>query len=182
MILEPGALCRSIHGRTRPRHVRCKIHDIGLLSRDFRCAPYVKGFFAFALGAANAVIQGRGILSGEDLPKAQCIGTPAGCPDMVLANGNVQNLLVEGITFIQSPFYNVSINGGSGNTVDNVKVIAWLGNSDGIQASYGSQDTGSVIENSFVKNGDDSIKLTASNLLAASSQVRGLEIEQCRRF
>ena len=101
---------------------------------------------------------------------------------MVLANGNVQNLLVEGITFIQSPFFNVSINGGSGNTVDNVKVIAWLGNSDGIQASYGSQDTGSVIENSFVKNGDDSIKLTASNLLAASSQVRGLEIEQCRRF
>jgi hypothetical protein len=126
---------------------------------------YVKGFFAFALGATNAVIQGRGILSGEDLPKAQCIETRAGCPDMVSAQGNVQNLLVEGITFIQSPFYNVSINGGSGNTVDNVKVIAWLGNSDGIQASYGPQDTGSVIENSFVKNGDDSIKLTASNLL-----------------
>ena len=77
----------------------------------------------------------------------------------------MQNLLVEGITFIQSPFYNVTINGGSGNTVNNVKVIAWLGNSDGIQASYGPQDTGSVIENSFVKNGDDSIKLTSSNLL-----------------
>lgn len=126
---------------------------------------YVKGFLAFKTKARNATIRGRGILSGEDLPKAQCIGTPAGCPDMVSSKGNVQNLLVEGITFIQSPFYNVSINGGSGNTVDNVKVIAWLGNSDGIQASYGAQDTGSVIENSFVKNGDDSIKITASNLL-----------------
>jgi hypothetical protein len=49
--------------------------------------------------------------------------------------------------------------------VNNVKVIAWLGNSDGIQASFGSQDMGSVIENSFVKNGDDSIKLSGSNLL-----------------
>jgi hypothetical protein len=149
------------------------IYDLGLTpftiasnERVYLAAgAYVKGFFAFALGATNAAIQGRGILSGEDLPKAQCIGTTAGCPNMVLAQGNVQNLLVEGITFIQSPFYNVTINGGSGNAVDNVKVIAWLGNSDGIQASYGPQDTGSVIENSFVKNGDDSIKLTSSNLL-----------------
>ncbi|MGB8906556.1 MAG: glycosyl hydrolase family 28 protein [Candidatus Sulfotelmatobacter sp.] len=149
------------------------IYDLGLTpftvasnERVYLAAgAYVKGFFAFAPGAANAAIQGRGILSGEDLPKAQCIETTAGCPDMVVAQGNVKNLLVEGITFIQSPFYNVSINGGSGNRVDNVKVIAWLGNSDGIQASYGPQDTGSVIENSFVKNGDDSIKLTASNLL-----------------
>jgi len=177
--VRPGLSVRS--GETVPRlsdrqDTICfgpGIYDLGLTpltvpsnERVYLAAgAYVKGFFAFALGAANAVIQGRGILSGEDLPKAQCIGAPAGCPDMVLANGNVQNLLVEGITFIQSPFYNVSINGGSGNTVDNVKVIAWLGNSDGIQASYGPQDTGSVIENSFVKNGDDSIKLTASNLL-----------------
>jgi Glycosyl hydrolases family 28 len=149
------------------------IYDLGLTpltiasNERVYLAPgaYVKGFFAFAPGAANAAIQGRGILSGEDLPKAECIATPAGCPDMVLAEGNVQNLVVEGLTFIQSPFYNVTINGGSGNTVDNVKVIAWLGNSDGIQASFGPQDTGSVIENSFVKNGDDSIKLTSSNLL-----------------
>jgi hypothetical protein len=149
------------------------IYDLGLTpftiasnERVYLAAgAYLKGFFAFAPGAANAAIQGRGILSGEDLPKARCIETTAGCPDMVSSQGNVQNLLVEGITFIQSPFYNVSINGGSGNRVDNVKVIAWLGNSDGIQASYGPQDTGSVIENSFVKNGDDSIKLTASNLL-----------------
>ncbi|MGA9241896.1 MAG: FG-GAP-like repeat-containing protein [Silvibacterium sp.] len=149
------------------------IYDLGLtpltIDADEKVylagGAYVKGFFAFGLAATNAAIEGRGILSGEDLPKARCIGTKAGCPDMVSTIGNVQNLLVEGITFIQSPFYNVSINGGSGNRVDNVKVIAWLGNSDGIQASYGPQDTGSVIENSFVKNGDDSIKLTASNLL-----------------
>jgi FG-GAP-like repeat len=149
------------------------IYDLGLTPLTIgsnetvylAAGAYVKGFFAFALGAHNASIKGRGILSGQDLPKAQCIQTTAGCPDMVLGRGDVRNLLVEGITFIQSPFYNVTINGGSGNTVDNVKVIAWLGNSDGIQASFGPQDTGSVIENSFVKNGDDSIKLTSSNLL-----------------
>src|SRR5580704_7868507 len=155
------------------------IYDLGLtpLTIDsdhtvyLAAGAYVKGFLAFRTKARNATIRGRGILSGEDLPKAQCIGTTAGCPDMVGTKGNVQDLMVEGITFIQSPFYNVSINGGSGNTVDNVKVIAWLGNSDGIQASYGAQDTGSVIENSFVKNGDDSIKITASNLLVQNCVV-----------
>jgi hypothetical protein len=155
------------------------VYDLGLtpLTIDseqtvyLAAGAYVKGFLAFKTKARNATIRGRGILSGENLPKAQCIGTPAGCPDMVSSKGNVQNLTVEGITFIQSPFYNVSINGGSGNTVNNVKVIAWLGNSDGIQASYGVQDTGSVIENSFVKNGDDSIKITASNLLVQNCVV-----------
>lgn len=155
------------------------IYDLGLTPLTIgsnetvflAAGAYVKGFLAFATSAENAAIRGRGILSGEDLPKAQCISTTTGCPDMVLGQGRVQNLMVEGITFIQSPFCNVSINGGYGNTVDNVKVIAWLGNSDGIQASYGAQDTGSVIENSFVKNGDDSIKLTASNLVVRNCVV-----------
>ena len=155
------------------------VYDLGLtpLTIDseqtvyLAAGAYVKGFLAFKTKTRNATIRGRGILSGENLPKAQCIGTSTGCPCMVSSKGNVQNLMVEGITFIQSPFYNVSINGGSGNTVDNVKVIAWLGNSDGIQASYGAQDTGSVIENSFVKNGDDSIKITASNLLVQNCVV-----------
>ena len=149
------------------------IYDLGLKplavashERVYLAAgAYVKGFLAFSFGASDAVIDGRGILSGERLPKSRCIATVAGCPDMVEATGPVQGLRVEGITFIQSPFYNISLNGGSGNVVDNVKVIAWLGNSDGIQAGFGSADTGSVIENSFVKNGDDSIKLTTSNLL-----------------
>lgn len=155
------------------------IYDLGLTPLTIgsnetvflAAGAYVKGFLAFATNAENAAIRGRGILSGEQLPKAQCISTTAGCPNMVLGQGRVQNLTVEGITFIQSPFYNVSINGGYDNTVDNVKVIAWLGNSDGIQASYGAQDTGSIIENSFVKNGDDSIKLTASNLVVRNCVV-----------
>jgi Glycosyl hydrolases family 28/FG-GAP-like repeat len=183
--VEPGLSARS--GETVPSRTGLQdtlyfgpgVYDLGLTPFTIAsgetvylaAGAYVKGFLTFAAGAKNASIRGRGILSGEDLPKAQCIGTTAGCPDMVLAQGNVQNLLVEGITFIQSPFYNVTINGGSANTIDNVKVIAWLGNSDGIQASYGPQDTGSVIENSFVKNGDDSIKLTSSNLLVRNCVV-----------
>jgi len=174
-----GAALPQLSGFQNTLYFGPGVYDLGLtpLTIDsdqtvyLAAGAYVKGFLAFKTKARNATIRGRGILSGENLPKAQCPGTPAGCPDMVSSKGNVQNLLVEGITFIQSPFYNVSINGGSGNTVDNVKVIAWLGNSDGIQASYGAQDTGSVIENSFVKNGDDSIKITASNLLVQNCVV-----------
>lgn len=155
------------------------VYDLGLtpltIASDetvyLAAGAYVKGFFAIENGTQGSIIRGRGILSGEDLPKAECITTTAGCPDMLVGNGDVQNVRVEGITFIQSPFYNVSINGGSSNIVDNVKVLAWLGNSDGIQASFGAQDTGSVIQNSFVKNGDDSIKLSGSNLLVQNCVV-----------
>jgi hypothetical protein len=97
------------------------IYDLGLtpltIAYDetvyLAAGAYVKGFLAMENGTRGAIIRGRGILSGEDLPKAECITTTAGCPDMLVGNGDIQNIRVEGLTFIQSPFYNVSLNGGA---------------------------------------------------------------------
>jgi len=174
-----GASQPQLSGSQNTLYFAPGVYDLGLTPLSIASnetvylagGAYVKGFLALAQGASNVSILGRGILSGEDLPKAQCIGTAAGCPDM-LSGVNVQNLNLEGLSFILSPYYNINITGqSSGDTVNNVKVLAWLGNSDGIQASNGALDTGSLIENSFVKNGDDSIKLTSSNLTVKSCVV-----------
>lgn len=126
---------------------------------------YVKGFIDVAFNATNVSIRGRGILSGENLPKAHCIGTKTGCPYMILGRGpNLRNISIEGLTLIQAPYHNLILRNGGSNTINNVKILGWLGNNDGIQASVGPQDTGSVIENSFIKTGDDAILLSGSNL------------------
>jgi hypothetical protein len=155
------------------------IYDLGLVpltissnqSIYLAAGAYVKGFLEIAKSSTNASIFGRGILSGENLQKAQCAGQTPGCPNMITGEFGSTNAVVEGLTLIQSPWYNVAMTGGNGDTIKNVKVIAWYGNTDGLQVSWGSQDTGSVIENSFVKNGDDSIHLDSSNLVVKNCVV-----------
>lgn len=133
---------------------------------------YVKGFFRVADGASRWTIRGRGILSGENLQKSAC---DPNCTPMISAPeetlGNI-----EGVTLIQSPLYNIALGGynktfkdGKDNTatqniVENVKVIAWHGNTDGVAAAYGSDDPGSILRNSFIKVGDSAIHLNSSNL------------------
>lgn len=127
---------------------------------------YVKGFLQLAANANNVVVWGRGILSGEGFAQESACQPPSGtgCPQMIGALGSPSSTWVEGITVIRAPFMNIRL-GGNSNRVDNVKVMAWHGNNDGILAAYGSNDSGSVIENSFFKTGDDAIHLTSSNLV-----------------
>jgi hypothetical protein len=136
---------------------------------------YVKGFFVIAADATNWAIRGPGILSGENLPKAQCTGTKAGCPPMIFAPAERRGV-ISGITLVNSPIYNIALGGynktfadgvdntATENRVTNVKVLSWAGNGDGIAAAYGSADPGSMIEDSFLKVGDSGIHLNSSHL------------------
>jgi len=140
---------------------------------------YVKGFFQVADGASNWAIRGRGILSGENLQKSACVPN---CPAMISAPNETLGY-VEGITLIQSPIYNIALGGynktfsdGKDNTatrnvIDNVKIIAWHGNTDGVAAAYGSDDRGSILRNSFFKVGDSAIHLNSSNLLISGCTI-----------
>lgn len=136
---------------------------------------YVKGFFVIAADATHWAIRGPGILSGENLPKAQCIGTQAGCPPMIFAPAERRGV-ISGITIVNSPLYNIALGGynrtftdgldntATENRVTNVKIMSWAGNGDGIAAAYGSADPGSVVEDSFLKVGDSGIHLNSSHL------------------
>lgn len=144
---------------------------------------YVKGFFQVANGASHWAIRGRGILSGENLQKGEC---DPNCPPMISAPNETLGY-VEGVTLIQSPIYNIALGGynrtfnsGKDNTatrnvVDNVKVIAWHGNTDGVAAAYGSDDPGSILRDSFFKVGDSAIHLNSSNLRVSGCTIWQLQ-------
>ncbi|HEV2270867.1 MAG TPA: hypothetical protein VGR92_15545 [Steroidobacteraceae bacterium] len=153
---------------------------------------YVKGAFETCpdtpptpcRDATNVSIRGRGILSGENFRRdytASETNSNANALDAPMlidfeGSGVVsgvwvgqQNALVAGITLIQAPYYNMTLN-GINNRVDNVKLISWYPSTDGIVVGYDykvqgvEHPGGGALENSFFKDGDDSVKLYSSGL------------------
>jgi hypothetical protein len=136
---------------------------------------YVMGAF-IGNDIQGTQILGRGILSGEhfhrnpNVPGSLANAVANGTPPMVYITGNqTRQFVIDGITLIQSPFYNIQLS-GSMNTANNVKVIAWYDSTDGIQIAYDYAENGAEvaaggsITNSFFKDGDDAIKLGSSGL------------------
>jgi hypothetical protein len=153
---------------------------------------YVKGAFETCpdtpptpcTDAANVSIRGRGILSGENFRRdytaseTNSNANALDAPMLIDFEGSgvakgvwvgQQKALVEGITLIQAPYYNMTLN-GINNRVDNVKLISWYPSTDGIVVGYDykvqgvEQPGGGILENSFFKDGDDSVKLYSSGL------------------
>jgi hypothetical protein len=152
---------------------------------------YVKGAFATCPStpagcsdAVNVSIRGRGILSGENFKRDYTVNETNSNADALdapmlidfegsaVAQGvwaGQQNALIEGITLIQAPYYNITLN-GINNRVDGVKLISWYPSTDGIAVGYDykvqgvEHPGGGVLENSFFKDGDDSVKLYSSGL------------------
>jgi hypothetical protein len=153
---------------------------------------YVKGAFdtcpdtptTRCTDAVNVSIRGRGILSGENFRRdytASETNSNANALDAPMlidfegsgvVNGawvGQQNAVIEGITLIQAPYYNITLN-GINNRVDDVKLISWYPSTDGIVVGYDykvqgvERPGGGVLENSFFKDGDDSVKLYSSGL------------------
>lgn len=149
---------------------------------------YVKGAFVSCpiatrcTDAANITIRGRGVLSGENFHRpnngASFESLADDLPGLIQLQGTditdktfqgQRNAVVEGLTLIQAPFDNIYL-GGIDNRVNNVKLISWYPSTDGIKAGNdytiaGVEHPGNgVVENSFLKDGDDSIHLYSSGL------------------
>ncbi|MBV8414048.1 MAG: hypothetical protein JO251_02400 [Verrucomicrobia bacterium] len=150
---------------------------------------YVKGSFITSPSSPadtqNILIRGRGILSGEifsrDYTKSVRTFSDAVAndnPPLIylfgydvaegMFNGQ-QNARIEGITLIQAPFYNIELQGVN-NVVNNIKAISWYPSTDGIMVGSDYrinniwQPGNGVIEDSFLKVGDDAVKLFSSGL------------------
>lgn len=102
---------------------------------------------------SNVTLKGRGVVSGlfmdtgdQDQNKNQ--------PGMIdIADQASSNLLVEGITFVDAPRFNVR-GLATNTTIHNVKTISWWFSTDGMVAGNSS-----IIEDNFIKVNDDSVKL-----------------------
>ena len=119
---------------------------------------YIKGQFSSS-GKSGVRISGRGIVSGEDYP-ARTAGHMIEMSDM-------NELLIEGITMIHAPRFNIRVTGVN-HVVRNVKMIGWWFSTDGIVTGAGG-----LVEDCFFKVNDDAIKVYNSN-----TTVRGCVIWQ----
>jgi hypothetical protein len=149
---------------------------------------YIKGAFVtcpnpfMCSDAQNIAVRGRGVLSGEnfkrDIDGASFDSLADDVPALIqfqgtdIAGGTFQgqqNAVIEGLTFVQAPFDNIYLN-GIDNRVSNVKVISWYPSTDGIKVGLdylidGVEHPGhGIVENSFLKDGDDSIHLYSTGL------------------
>jgi hypothetical protein len=109
---------------------------------------YVKGRLR-SRNARNVRISGRGVLSGENFEQ--------GSEHLIRFRG-VENVVIEGITLVNSPHYNVWLD-GSNHTVRNVKMIGWYFSTDGVSTGYRG-----LVEDCFFKVNDDAVKLYVSEM------------------
>ncbi len=142
------------------------VHDIGeSLSIDsgttvyLAGGAYVKGRIA-TNNADNITLRGRGILSGEDFEVKS---------GHLIRMRNADNILIEGITLINSPHFNISLR-GSDHIVRNVKMIGWYFSTDGVCTGYNG-----LVEDCFFKVNDDAVKLYVSNMLVQNCVIWQME-------
>lgn len=130
---------------------------------------YVQGTFIAPGPVSNLTIKGRGVIDAlfldtgnQDLNKNQ--------PGVIdIADQASSNVLIEGITIVNSPRFNVRAL-AQYTTIENVKTMSWWYSTDGMVGGNRS-----LLENNFVKSNDDSIKLFWGDTIARRNTVWQLE-------
>lgn len=120
---------------------------------------YVKGRID-SRDIENITIAGRGILSGEDYERKTA---------HLVQLRNTRNLLIEGVTLVNSPHFNLSLR-GKNHTVRNVKMIGWYFSTDGVCTGYDS-----LVEDCFFKVNDDAVKLYQSGMIVRDCVIWQME-------
>ena len=115
---------------------------------------YLKGRLTASVASTALTVKGRGIISGIDLPYV------AGSYGTALIGGGSNNktaLNLEGVILTDPP-QQLCMTYSSGSTIDNLKLLSWYVNSDGI-----SVDKSSTVKNCFLKVNDDNLKPMKNN-------------------
>jgi polygalacturonase len=128
---------------------------------------FVKGRFKTE-NARGVKIRGRGILYGGEYRKAD-MGD-----DKFIMFRRCQDVLVEGIIALDAFGWNFMIAGSRNVTVDNVKIIGWRMNSDGINPVSSEKVT---IRNCFIKSQDDGISV--KGIAAWGSRIADILVTGC---
>ncbi len=101
---------------------------------------------SFILNGKNIAFRGRGIVDQSIIPRAKRRYT-------VLAE-DCDGVTIEGVTILDPSRWTVPIKRSKNVHVDNIKIIGWRGNADGVDISS-SQDV--LVENCFFRTLDDLI-------------------------
>jgi hypothetical protein len=132
------------------------VHEVGRFyslaaGKTYYLAPgaFLKG--SFVGGGDGTRIMGRGILSGADYPwPGHLKEKNADRTDLVRLQGD--DIVMSGITLVDSPFFCV-VAEGSNNRFQDLTILAWHHNTDGISAGPGAR-----IDDCFLRVADDAFK------------------------
>ena len=100
----------------------------------------------FILHGKNIAFRGRGIVEQASIPRAKRRYT--------LLAEECDDVTIEGVTFLDPSRWTIPIKRSKNVHVDNIKIIGWRGNADGVDISS-SQDV--LVENCFLRTLDDLI-------------------------
>lgn len=142
------------------------VHDVGeVLDVPSNTTVYLAGG-AYVKGrlnsynARNVRIVGRGVLSGRGFERGS---------EHLIRFRSVENALIEGITLVDSPHYNIWLEGSS-HAVRNVKMIGWHFGTDGVSVGYRG-----LVEDCFFKVNDDAVKLYVSEMVVKNCVIWQME-------
>lgn len=113
--------------------------------------------------AADVRLTGRGILAGSIYPPNPPNTYTA--PHQFELRGESHRFRADGVTFLNSPHYNLLVRGRDAH-VQNIKMIAWWFSTDGLGVGADS-----IVEDSFFKVSDDTFKLYYDNMIVRRNVV-----------
>jgi hypothetical protein len=130
---------------------------------------YVDGALIAHGAVHNVTIKGRGVLDGGFMDTGNQ-DSNKNAPGMIdIANQSSSNVLIEGITLVNGPRFNVRAL-AQYTTIHNVKIMSWWFSTDGMVGGNRS-----VLEDNFIKVNDDSIKLFWGDTIARNNVIWQLE-------
>ncbi|HEY3278441.1 MAG TPA: glycosyl hydrolase family 28 protein, partial [Syntrophorhabdaceae bacterium] len=107
----------------------------------------------FILDAKNVSVSGRGILSGRLFDHALPDNLPK--PPMIFMDGS-SGVTVKDIIILDTVGWNISIAASDSVTLDNLKIVGWTINSDGINPQYSRNVR---INDCLIRSNDDCISV-----------------------
>lgn len=119
----------------------------------------------FKLSGKNISFRGRGIIEQADIPRAK--------RRYPLLVHDSQDVTIEGVIFLDPSRWTVPIKRSDNLHVDNIKIIGWRGNSDGIDISS-SRDV--LVENCFMRTLDDLVVVKSRT---GQGEVRNIHVRRC---
>lgn len=120
---------------------------------------------SFILQGKNITIRGRGIIDQEALPRAKRRYT-------ILAQHS-EDVTIEGVIIHDPSHWTVPIQDCDKVHVDNIKILGWRGNSDGVDISN-SRDV--LVENCFMRTLDDAVVIKS---FEGRGEVKNIHTRKC---
>lgn len=120
---------------------------------------------SFFLEGTHITVRGRGIIDQSAIPRANRRYT-------IFAQ-NSNDIKIEGVTICDPSHWTIPIQGSDNIHVDNIKILGWRGNSDGVDISN-SRDA--LVENCFMRTLDDAVVIKS---FEGRGEVKNIHTRKC---